>query len=200
MIKCNVTVIGTVSRPVELKNGRDGKPFVTFGLNVLVKDNQESKNIDISVASDGEDDDSLSLSKGDRVKLKGVLSLKRIGDATYFNLSADELSLNPKGADSITGQVQFRGTLGSKEVVEKMGKKGAFRTFDAYSSEKIGEQQYSYIWVHFIDFSEESPEWLVPKAKIEVNGKLELQIFKGSPSINCRVESITEWIRENTNQ
>ena len=78
MIKCNVTVIGTVSRPVELKNGRDGKPFVTFGLNVLVKDNQESKNIDISVASDGEDDDSLSLSKGDRVKLKGVLSLKRI--------------------------------------------------------------------------------------------------------------------------
>ena len=120
MIKCNVTVIGTVSRPVELKNGRDGKPFVTFGLNVLVKDNQESKNIDISVASDGEDDDSLSLSKGDRVKLKGVLSLKRIGDATYFNLSADELSLNPKGADSITGQVQFRGTLGGK---------GAFHRF-----------------------------------------------------------------------
>ena len=126
--------------------------------------------------------------------------MKRIGDATYFNLSADELSLNPKGADSITGEVQFRGTLGSKEVVEKMGKKGAFRTFDAYSSEKIGEQQYSYIWVHFIDFSEETPEWLVPKAKIEVEGKLELQIFKGNPSINCRVESLTEWIRENTNQ
>ena len=200
MIKCNVTVIGTVNRPVELKNGRDGNPFVTFGLNVLVKDNQESKNIDISVASDGDEDEILSLSKGDRVRLKGILTLKRIGDATYFNLSADELSLNPKGADSITGQIQFRGTLGGKEVVEKMGKKGAFRTFDAYSSEKVGEQQYSYIWVHFIDFSEETPEWLVPKAKIEVEGKLELQIFKGNPSINCRVESLTEWIRENTNQ
>jgi len=200
MIKCNVTVIGTVSRPVELKNGRDGNPFVTFGLNVLLKDNQESKNIDISVASDGEDDAFLSLSNGDRVKLKGVLSFKRIGDVTYFNLSADELSLNAKGPDSIAGQIQFRGTLGSKEIIEKMGKKGIFRTFDAYSSEKIGEQQYSYIWVHFIDFSDYGPDWLAPKAKIEVEGKLELQIFKGSPSINCRVESITEWVREDTNR
>lgn len=200
MIKCNVTVIGTVNRPVELKNGHDGNPFVTFGLNVLLKDNQESKNIDISVASDGDDDTVLSLSKGDRVRLKGVLSFKRICDTLYFNLSTDELSLNPKGADTIIGEIQFRGTLGSKEIVEKMGKKGAFRTFDAYSSEKIGEQQYSYIWVHFIDFSDETPDWLGPKAKIEVDGKLELQIFKGSPSINCRVESLSEWVKEDLNR
>ena len=102
-------------------------------------------------------------------------------------LSDDELL---KIMESFLGGATLR-------AVEKMGKKGAFRTFDAYSSEKIGEQQYSYIWVHFIDFSEETPEWLVPKAKIEVEGKLELQIFKGNPSINCRVESLTEWIREN---
>ena len=199
MIKCNVTVIGTVNRPVELKNGRDGNPFVTFGLNVLLKDNQESKSIDISVASDGEDDSFLSLSKGDRVKLKGVLTFKRIGDATFLNLSAEELSMNPKGTDSITGQMHFRGTIGGKEVAEKMGKKGPFRTFDAYSSERVGEQQYSYIWVHFIDFSDETPEWLGPKAKIDVDGKLELQIFKGTPSINCRVESLSEWVKENNN-
>ena len=199
MIKCNVTVIGTVNRPVELKNGRDGNPFVTFGINVLLKDNRESMNIGISVASDGEDDSFLSLSQGDRVKLGGVLSFKRIGDSTYFNLSADSLSLHPKGEDSIIGKIQFRGTLGSKEVVEKTGKKGPFRTFDAYSSEKVSDQQYSYIWVHFIDFSGECPDWLVPRAKVEVSGKLELQIFKGTPSINCRVESLSEWVRENAN-
>ena len=199
MIKCNVTVIGTVNRPVELKNGRDGNPFVTFGINVLLKDNRESMNIGISVASDGEDDSFLSLSQGERVKLDGVLSFKRIGDSTYFNLSADSLSLHPKGEDSIIGKIQFRGTLGSKEVVEKTGKKGPFRTFDAYSSEKVSDQQYSYIWAHFIDFSDECPDWLVPRAKVEVSGKLELQIFKGTPSINCRVESLSEWVRENAN-
>ena len=67
MIKCNVNVIGKVYRPVELKEDRNGNPFVTFGISVELKDKQESKSIDISVASDGEDNSVLSLKSGDRV-------------------------------------------------------------------------------------------------------------------------------------
>ena len=74
MIKCNVNVIGKVYRPVELKEDRNGNPFVTFGVSVELKDKQESKSIDISVASDGEDNSVLSLKSGDRVKITGSYS------------------------------------------------------------------------------------------------------------------------------
>ena len=32
MIKCNVTIIGRVFRAPEIKNDREGNPFVTFGV------------------------------------------------------------------------------------------------------------------------------------------------------------------------
>ena len=73
MIKCNVTIIGRVFRAPEIKNDREGNPFVTFGVSTELKDNGETRDIDISVACDGEDDNVLGLSSGDRVKVKGVL-------------------------------------------------------------------------------------------------------------------------------
>ena len=91
MIKCNVTIVGRVFRAPEIKNDRDGKPFVTFGLSTELKDNQETCDIDISVACDGEDDVVLGLSYGDRVKVRGVLTLKRREDVIYYNLSAEKI-------------------------------------------------------------------------------------------------------------
>jgi hypothetical protein len=32
MIKCNVTIVGRVFRAPEIKNDKDGNPFVTFGI------------------------------------------------------------------------------------------------------------------------------------------------------------------------
>ena len=200
MIKCNVTVIGTVNRPAELKEDRNGNPFVTFGLNVLVKDRKESKNIDISVACDGEEDFVLNLSKGERVKAEGTLTFKRRGDVTYFNMSADSVSEDPKEEDQITGTIQFKGTLGGKDVTERKGKKGSFRVFDAYSSEKISDEEFSYIWVHFIDFSDDRPEWLAPRKGIEAGGDLELQVYNGSVSLNCRADSLSEWVKDGSRQ
>ena len=77
------------------------------------------------------------------------------------------------------------------------GKKGSFRHFDAYSAEKIGEDQYSYIWVHFVDFGNDQRIWLKPKSKIKAEGALELQVYREKVSINCRVEDLSEWVREN---
>ena len=91
MIKCNVTIVGRVFRAPEIKNDKDGNPFVTFGISTEVKDNGETKEIDISVACDGEDDQVLSLSNGDRVKVKGVLTFRKREDVVFFNLSAGEV-------------------------------------------------------------------------------------------------------------
>ena len=200
MIKCNATVIGTVNRPVEIKSGRGDKAFVTFGLGVLVKDGDESVKLDVSVACDGEDDFILDLVPGERVKVKGVMTFKRLGDSLYYNLSAEKVSEGKKEEDSISGKLQFRGTLGSKDIIEREGKKGGFRAFDAYSSEKIDEDQYSYVWVHFIDFSAERPDWLGPRAGINAEGRLELQVYNDTVTVGCRVETLSQWVKQTAAQ
>lgn len=200
MIKCNATVIGTVNRPVEIKSGRGDKAFVTFGLGVLVKDGDESVKLDVSVTCDGEDDFILDLVPGERVKVKGVMTFKRLGDSLYYNLSAEKVSEGKKEEDSISGKLQFRGTLGSKDIIEREGKKGGFRAFDAYSSEKIDEDQYSYVWVHFIDFTGERPDWLGPRAGINAEGRLELQVYNDTVTVGCRVETLSQWVKQTAAQ
>ena len=199
MIKCNVTIIGRVFRAPEIKNDREGNPFVTFGVSTELKDNGEIRDIDISVACVGEDEDILSLSSGDRVKVKGILTFRKREDIVFFNLSASEVS-KTKEKDKIEGTMNFRGTLGGKEIQEKQGKKGAYRVFDAYSAEKVAEDKFSYIWVHFVDFSEERPECLVPKAGINAEGALELNLFNDRLDIGCRVKSLSEWEKQFNNQ
>ena len=200
MIKCNATVIGTVNRPVEIKSGRGDKAFVTFGMGVLVKDGDESVKLDVSVACDGEDDFILDLVPGERVKVKGVMTFKRLGDSLYYNLSAEKVSEGKKEEDSISGKLQFRGTLGNKDIIEREGKKGGFRAFDAYSSEKIDEDQYSYVWVHFIDFTGERPDWLGPRAGINAEGRLELQVYNDTVTVGCRVETLSQWVKQTAAQ
>ena len=200
MIKCNVTIVGRVFRAPEIKNDREGNPFVTFGVSSELKDNGETRDIDISVACDGEDEEILSLSSGDRVKVKGVLTFRKREDVVFFNLSGSEVKKDVKEKDKIEGTMSFRGTLGGKEIQEKQGKKGAYRVFDAYSAEKIAEDKFAYIWVHFVDFSEERPECLVPKAGINAEGALELTLFNERLDIGCRVKSLSEWEKQFNNQ
>ena len=199
MIKCKVTIVGCVFRAPEIKNDREGNPFVTFGISTELKENEETRDIDISVACDGEEDSVLSLSIGDRVKVKGVLTFRKREDVLFFNLSANEVK-KTKEKDKIEGDMTFRGTLGGKDIPEKQGKKGAYRVFDAYSAEKITEDQYSYIWVHFIDFSDERPDCLIPKTGINAEGTLELTLFNDRLDIGCRVKSISKWEKQTPNQ
>ncbi len=197
MIKSNVTVIGTVTRSADIKEGRDGNAFITFGMKVHLQDEDESTDLDISVTYDGEDEDVLFTNKGDRVKMEGTMTFKKMGDVTYYNLSAQKVKkVGENAEDSISGDIQFRGTLGPKGAIEHQGKKGAFRTFDAYSAEKVGEDQFSYIWVHFVDFGDDRRPWLAPKTKINAEGSLELQVFKGKVSFNSRIESLSPWIKD----
>ena len=113
MIKCNVTIVGRVFRAPEIKNDREGNPFVTFGVSSELKDNGETRDIDISVACDGEDEEILSLSSGDRVKVKGVLIFRKREDVVFFNLSANEVN-KTKEKDKIEGTMTLVAALPGK--------------------------------------------------------------------------------------
>ena len=115
-----------------------------------------------------------------------------------INLSANEIK-KTKEKDKIEGDMTFRGTLGGKDIPEKQGKKGAYRVFDAFSAEKITEDQFAYIWVHFIDFSDERPDCLIPKTGINAEGALELTLFNDRLDIGCRVKSISKWEKQTPN-
>lgn len=54
MIKCNVTVCGTISRSAQMRTGKEGKPFMSLGINVVIPAKSGiNKTVEISVAKDG---------------------------------------------------------------------------------------------------------------------------------------------------
>ena len=104
----------------------------------------------------------------------------------------------PSAADKALER--FTELMIEKIQTQHQGKKGAFRHFDAYSAEKVGEDQFSYIWVHFVDFGDDQRVWLMPKTRIKAEGELELQVFKDRVSINCRVEDLSKWVKDESKQ
>ena len=199
MIKSNATIVGTISRSGEVKTDKQGRSFLAFGIQTELKSKEgKSLLLDISVAMDGNDPSALT--QGTAVKLKGTLSFRKRDERVFYNLSAKEIELNTLEEDSISGTMSFRGTLGKKEIEEKNGKKGAYRCFDAYSSDRIGEGQYAYIWVHFLDVSAVRPQWLQPKASIDAEGEIDISVFNERESIGCRITALTLWDKTSSNK
>ncbi len=142
MIKCNVTVCGTISRQAQMRANKEGKQFISFGISVMVQAKTGiNKTVEISVAKDGDNQAELvNYPIGSRIEVAGVLQFHKKGDVLYLNLSASGVnSFNAGSQDAITGSIEFRGTIG-KQVEVKTDKKGKpYTLFSAYSSEKDGK-------------------------------------------------------------
>ena len=200
MIKCNVTIIGTITRGAEVRTTKDGKSFLSFGLQTtLCADSADKKTIDIAVAMDGNAPSQFGFHSGARVEIEGTLTLRKKEETVYYNLSCNAIKSAENAEDEIKGTMHFKGTLGTKGLTEKQGKKGAYRYFDAYSSEKDGDN-YAYLWVHFIDFSPLAPDWLQPKTAIDAEGELEFSVFNGRESLNCRISTLALWDKTSNRQ
>ena len=80
MIKCNVTICGTVSKAAQVRNNKEGKPFTTFGVSVvLLNPNGINKTIEVSVITDGEIN-TADIVVGSKIEMKGELTFrKRVG-------------------------------------------------------------------------------------------------------------------------
>ena len=126
MIKCNVTVCGTIGRIPVVRAGKEGKQFTTFGVNVQIPvKNAAKKLVEVSAIQDGGlAEGTAGLTIGTRVEVTGVLTFKKRGEALYLNLNA--ASITQVGADKpdlIQGDMHFRGkampTLRSLLSVQK---------------------------------------------------------------------------------
>lgn len=141
MIKCNVTVCGTISKAAVVRTNNENKAFTAFAVNcVIPARNGIDKTVEISVAKDGEEYNRADYTVGKRVEISGVLTFKKRGDNLYFNMSASSVNLTvASNEDSIKGEMLFRGKTG-KNIEEKTDKKGKnFLQFSAFSAEKVND-------------------------------------------------------------
>ena len=101
-------------------------------------------------------------------------------------------------ADSIKGELSFRGKVG-KNIEERKDKKDkSYTMFSAFSTEKVDEN-FEYQWVRFFCFDRQREEWLQPGVKVEAKGEMTVSVHNGKPDISCRVEELTQYIPESDN-
>ena len=192
MIKCNVSVCGTVSKAAVVRNGKDGMPFTTYSVDVVVPAKKGiNKTVMVSCIMDG--DCARAIVVGNRIDVKGVLTFKKKDDNLYFNLKGIEVSQSAaENKDGIVGDMEFKGKAG-KDIDMKKDKNGkAFLMFSAFSAEKIGEE-FAFTWVRFVRFSEEKEEWLQSKASIEAKGELEISVYNDRLNLGCKVAELNQW-------
>ena len=77
MIKCNVTVCGTVSKAATCRTNKEGKAFVSFAMNVVIPAKSGiNKTIEVSVIKDGTLTEVGSCNIGER-RLSGSFAVVR---------------------------------------------------------------------------------------------------------------------------
>ena len=192
MIKCNVSVCGTVSKAAVVRNGKDGMPFTTYSVDVVVPAKKGiNKTVMVSCIMDGDCAEAIVV--GNRIDVKGVLTFKKKDDNLFFNLKGVEVSQPAtESKDGIVGDMEFKGKVG-KDIDMKNDKKGkTFLMFSAFSAEKIGEE-FAFTWVRFVRFSEEKEEWLQSKAAIEAKGELEISAYNDRLTLGCKVAELSQW-------
>ena len=200
MIKCNVTVCGTIGRDAATRTGKEEKTFLSFPLRVAIqsKDGQ-SETVEIGVSRDGGPEEAAGDRSGSRIESTGTMYLKRRGERLYFNFLADRIApAAPDAADSFKGEMSFRGKVG-KNIEERKDKNGKpYTVFSAFSAEKTDEG-FEYQWVRFLCFDRGREEWLQSGARVEVKGAITVTVHNGKPDISCRAEKLAQYVPESDN-
>ena len=200
MIKCNVTVCGTIGREAASRTGKEGKTFLSFPLRVAIqgKDGQ-SETVEIGVSRDGGQDEAAGYRKGSRIEATGTMYLKRRGERLYFNLFADRIvPAAADAADAIEGEMSFRGKAG-KNIEERKDKNGKpYTVFSAFSAEKV-DDGFEYQWVRFFCFGKERDEWLQPGVKVDAKGEMNLSAHNGKVNLSCKVEELAQYVADSSN-
>ena len=193
MIKCNVSVCGTVSKAAVVRNGKDNMPFTTYSVDVVVPAKSGiNKTVMVSCIMNGDGAEGIVV--GNRIEVKGVLTFKKKDNNLYFNQKVSEVNLSPasESKDGIVGDMEFKGKVG-KDINMRKGKNGkSFLMVSAFSAEKIGED-FAFTWVRFVRFSQEREEWLQPKATIEAKGELEISVYNDRLNLGCKVSELNQW-------
>lgn len=195
MIKCEVSVCGTINKEAIIRTNKDGKSFMSFAMNIVLPTTSGSKVLDVSVLCDCEKNNDVSkFCVGTRLNASGTLIFKKRGENLYLNLYAEGFEFeNVAAIDSIKGSMLFRGKLG-KTIEEKTDKKGnKYHTFSGVSSEKVSDG-FEYIWISFFDFSQVLDDAIKAETKVEIAGTLDLSFFKEKLTISSRIKSVSQYV------
>ena len=204
MIKAEVTITGTVRRSASIRTDRNNLPYVSFLMSVSMADGTGTKDISVFVSLPQAQQSDLSLyTEGQRVTASGTMDIRRKDDALSFYLTARLVTVeNVSALDAISGTLSFRGYLKKENIFEERTSKNGrpYLLFSAYSSEKVGDSFVS-TWVTFMRFPEKNatiesiiPEWLRPRAHVDITGDLRISFYKDAPSLSCIVREMTEHI------
>lgn len=200
MIKCNVTVCGTISRDASIRTNKEGKKFLMFPLQVMISGTGgQDMSVEVDVSKDANQEDTTDRRKGSRVGVKGTLYFKRRGDKLYLNLFANEIYDVPADdTDVIKGELVFRGKVGQNIEEKRDKKEQPYTMFSAFSAEKVSDG-FEYQWVRFFYFGYEREEWLQAGVKVDVKGEMNLSTHNGKINVSCRVEELSEYAAEPSN-
>ena len=200
MIKCNVTVCGTIGRNASARTNKEGNSFLSFPLRVTIPDRDgQNEVIEFSVSKDGSQEETSGYRNGSHVEITGTLFLKRRGDKLYFNLFADRIDpVASDTADFLKGDMAFRGKVGKNIEERKDRNDKPYTMFSAFSIKKVDEN-FEYQWVRFFCFDRQREEWLQPGVKVEAKGELTVSVHNGKPDISCRVEELMQYVPESDN-
>lgn len=204
MIKAEVTITGTVRRSASIRTDRNNLPYVSFLMSVSLANGTGTKDISVFVSLPQTQQSDLSLyTEGQRVSASGTMDIRRKDDALSFYLTARLVTVeNVPALDAISGTLSFRGYLKKENIFEERTSKNGrpYLLFSAYSSEKVGDSFIS-TWVTFMRFPEKNatiesiiPEWLRPRAHVDITGDLRISFYKDAPSLSCIVREMTEHI------
>ena len=178
MIKGNVTVCGTINSSAVEKTSKENEKYLSFSMVVPLQGKDVSVPMDAKMKS--------KLTNGRHVLVHGALHVRKYEGTVFYNVRSDEEVefVKTSEPDSLEGDLEFKGGVGTKGVTEKTSKKGSkYHLFDAWSRDKSGEKDPEYTWVHFISFQKDFPA-LTPKNYVHVTGKLDIDVF------NCVADTV----------
>jgi hypothetical protein len=181
-----------------MRTDKDNNQFVTFPVNVVIPAKSGiNKTIEVSVSMIGTQADCGKYVAGKRVEMLGTLTPRKHGEAMYFNYMASTADIGTdETKDTIEGDIEFRGSLGNKDITVKKDKNGnPYSIFSGFSTEKVGDT-FEYIWVRFVRFSSDKESFIVPKGKVNVKGSVTFSVYNDKLDIGCTVSEVTEWVKE----
>ena len=209
MIKAEANVTGTIKRGASIRTDKNNNPYLSFVMTVVLTDAKAtSKSIDVFVSlPNARQEEAQSYVEGLRVIVNGNLDIRKKENNLNFYLTGNTITTQGVAElDTISGSLSFRGYLKKDNLYQQKADKNGhpFIVFSAYSLEKNGEE-YLSTWVNFMRFPEKGaevesiiPEWMRPKAHVDITGDLQVSSYNGVVRLSSRVKDMTEHI--NTQQ
>lgn len=197
MIKCEVEVCATITRAASIKETKDGKSFLSFGVQLpIVGKDGARKDLELGVSVDGGKGEKSNYTVGRKVNLLGILTIRKKDGTTYFNLRANGGAEVCKSSEAskIEGSMEFMGKIGKNGVETHTNKKGSeYKTFSAFSCDKYDDKA-EFTWVRFFYFKpKDGEDFLKDNTYVKVKGKLQFGVFRDNVSLDCVVEEVSPW-------